>query len=433
MWQDRREGVLRMMLGRRTRRSDRVPRLLGQAAGAVLGAAIAAACLAAPAGAVTTTFLDTGAQQKFVVPAGVTSLHVLAVGARGGNGLAPGGGLGGAPAEDSGDLEVFPGQTLYVEVGGVGTEASFASIARAFNGGNYAGMGTAGGGGASDVRLLSRPENDTPLSLFSRLIVAAGGGGGGAGSGGTSGGAGGQAGSAGGSSNGGEGGGPGTEEAPGTSVLCGKGCEGKLGAGAEGSIGLEGSGGGGGAGGLFGGAGGSSNVINTGGGGGGGSSLHPLGGQTVVPATLVPQVQISFTPPTGGPPFVNSPPANVPSAFSLLRPIVGVGNSITLVLDLPGKGTATALATATREVVVRRHGKRIHKKVRFSYGTAHATAASSGALELTIKPSATGKKALAANRRLSVAIVVGFTPAGVTPPPAASKRLTVTLVGTRHR
>ena len=139
---------------RRTQSSALATRLT--AAGVVLGVAIAAAWpAAAPAGATTTaTFLYTGSQQQFVVPAGVTSVHVLAVGGRGGNGLAPGGGLGGAPAEVSGDLEVFPGQTLYVEVGGVGIEAGTEAIARAFNGGDFAGMGAAGGGGASDVRLI---------------------------------------------------------------------------------------------------------------------------------------------------------------------------------------------------------------------------------------------------------------------------------------
>jgi hypothetical protein len=411
-----------MLPSRHIRRSDRVrPGLYG--AGAVLAATIAAACLAAPAGAVTTTFFYTGAQQKFVVPAGATSVHVLAVGARGGNGLAPGGGLGGAAAEASGDVEVFSGETLYVEVGGVGTEASFPGIARAFNGGNYAGMGTAGGGGASDVRLLSRPENDTPVSLFSRLIVAGGGGGGGAGSEGTSGGAGGQAGSAGASANGGEGGGPGTEEGGGIGGCSKRDCDGTLGSGAQGSIGLAGSGGGGGGGGLFGGAGGTSNGTNTGAGGGGGSSLHPPGGQTVVPATLPPQVQLTYTTPSAPSPVNKALP--LPSnVFSLLRPIVARSNSITLVLDLPHSGTAGAVATTTREVVVKRHGKRLHRKVRFTYGSAHTTVTQSGALELSINPSSAGKKALAASRRLTVGIVVTFTPTGGI---AASKRLTVTL------
>ena len=395
--------------------------------GAAPAAVLAALCLAAPAGAVTTTFSYTGAQQQFVVPAGVTSVHVLAVGGRGGNGLAPGGGVGGAPAEVSGDVEVLPGQTLYVEVGGVGTEASLESIARAFNGGNDAGMGSAGGGGASDVRLISRPENDTPQSLFSRLIVAGGGGGGGAGSGETTGGAGGNAGSEGASAGGGVGGGAGTEEAGGIGACINRYCDGTLGSGAEGSIGLPGSGGGGGGGGLFGGAGGTSNGKNTGAGGGGGSSLQPPGGKTVIPAlAAAPEVQITYTPPApvetpGGKP----PPASTPSnAFTLLRAIAGADRSITLVLDLPGAGALSASATGTREVIVRKHGKRLRKKVRFTFGTARTTVTAAGALELAIKPSAAASKALAAHKALALSIAVTFTPTGGK---AATKTATLTL------
>jgi hypothetical protein len=75
----------------RTRRGARAPhRRLVLCAGITLGATLAGAWPAA-AGALTTTFLFTGAEQKFVVPTGVTSVHLLAVGGRGGNGLAPGG------------------------------------------------------------------------------------------------------------------------------------------------------------------------------------------------------------------------------------------------------------------------------------------------------------------------------------------------------
>jgi hypothetical protein len=428
LWQDRAEEGPSLPPSRRAQGSVRAPRVRALLAGVALGAGLVAVWPAAPAGAVTTTFGFTGAQQTFVVPTGVTSVHVLAVGARGGNGLAPGGGLGGAPAEVSGDLEVLPGQTLYVEVGGVGTEASSGKIARGFNGGNYAGMGGAGGGGASDVRLLSRPENDSPASLFSRLIVAGGGGAGGDGSEGTTGGAGGQAGAAGAAGvPAGAGGGGATEEAGGIGECAKRDCDGKLGFGAEGAVGLAGSNGGGGGGGLFGGAGGFTNATTTGGGGGGGSSLQPTGGKTVIPAAATtPQVQITYTAPVPQPPK-KPPPPHIESAFSLLRPVVGVGNSITLVLDLPGSGSAKALATASHDVFVKRGGKRMRKKVRFSFGTAHATITRSGALELVIKPSAAGKNALRASRRLTVAIVVSFTPAGVTPPPTASKRLSVTL------
>ena len=400
------------------------------AAGVLLGLALAAAWPAtSPAGAATTTtFLYTGAQQTFVVPAGVTSVQVLAVGGRGGNGLAPGGGLGGAPAEVSGDLEVFPGQKLYVEVGGIGVDASSETIARAFNGGEFAGMGSAGGGGASDVRLVSRPENDTLSSLFSRLLVAAGGGGGGEGIGGTIGGAGGQAGAAGGAASvgTGPGGAAGTEESGGSG--CGGSCNGKLGSGSQGATIKAGTAGGGGGGGLFGGGGGEPNGMEEsgGGGGGGGSSLQPQGGKTVIPAAAAaPEVQITYTPPAPVKGPEPKPSPSIPSnAFTLLHPIVGANRSITLVLDPAGAGTITASATSIREVVVRKHGRRIHRKVRFTFGTARTTPGLGGALELAIKPSAAGRKALAAHKRLSISIAVTFTPNGGK---AASKTTTIAL------
>jgi hypothetical protein len=395
-------------------------------AGVVLAGALA---VVPTAGAVTTaTFSNTGAQQQFVVPAGVTSVHVLAVGGRGGNGLAPGGGLGGSPAEISGDVSVLPGETLYVEVGSAGTEASFAGVARAFNGGTFAGEGEAGGGGASDVRLISRPEIDTPQSLFSRLIVAAGGGAGGAGSEGMLGGAGGNAGSAGESASTGVGGGAGTEEAGGIGACANRGCDGLLGSGNEGNVGLAGSAGGGGGGGLFGGAGGSTNSTNVGAGGGGGSSLQPAGGKTVVPAAATaPEVQISYTAPSPlvVPKFLPPPGPPSPShIFALLRPIVGAAGSITLVLDLEGPGTVRASATGSHTITVKRHGRRTRRKVHFTYGRASVIRQAGGVLELTIKPSLTGRKALKATKRLPLAVAVTFTSSGAS---ATTKHQSVTL------
>ena len=408
---------------RRRRTQSRAVATRLSVAAVMLGVALGAAWPAAtPAGAVTSaTFLYTGSQQQFVVPAGVTSVHVLAVGGRGGNGLAPGGGLGGAPAEVSGDLAVIGGLTLYVEVGGVGIDADSTSVGEAFNGGTFAGEGGAGGGGASDIRLISRPAKDTVQSLFSRLIVAGGGGAGGAGSEGTSGGAGGAAGSPGGSANGGAGGGAGTDEKGGSNI-CGEGCEGTLGSGHEGSIGLAGSGGGGGGGGVFGGGGGASNGKNTGGGGGGGASLQPTGGTIVVPAAATgPEIQISYTPPT--PPAAAGgcgclPPHPPSNRFILLHPIVGAGGSITLILDLEGPGTVAANATSARQVTTRKHGRRVRGKVRFTYGTARLTRSEGGVLELTIKPS---KQARAVHGRLSVAVAVTFSPQGASPSTASCR------------
>ena len=127
---------------------------------------------AASAAVVEETFKYTGAEQAFTVPAGVTSIHVVATGAAGGtNEGALQGGPGGRGAVVSGNLTVEPG-LLYVEVGGPGGPSL-----GGFNGGATDGGPGGGGGGASDVRTISSSEPSTTLQ--SRLLVAAGGGGGG--------------------------------------------------------------------------------------------------------------------------------------------------------------------------------------------------------------------------------------------------------------
>ena len=70
-------------------------------------------------GTTTCTFGPTGAEDTFVVPAGVSTIHVVATGAPGAVGQR--GGPAGRGAQVSGDLTVTPGQTLYVEVGGAPT------------------------------------------------------------------------------------------------------------------------------------------------------------------------------------------------------------------------------------------------------------------------------------------------------------------------
>lgn len=144
--------------------------------------------LATPALAQTTvTFNYTGAQQTWVVPAGVTSVNVVAEGAQG---YDSGATLGGRGGRATGTLAVTPGQTLYVYVGGQGlvTTGINVPMGGGFNGGghglnNGGGPGVAGGGGgASDVR-------QGGFALTDRKIV--GGGGGGSTGNGTPGGAGG--------------------------------------------------------------------------------------------------------------------------------------------------------------------------------------------------------------------------------------------------
>src|ERR1700759_3626615 len=85
------------------------------------------AALPAEALAQAVSFFSTGAEQTFTVPAGVSTLHAVAVGGGGGgDGRVP----GGFGASASADLAVSPGQALFVEVGG--------------NGGSGSGSGTGG-------------------------------------------------------------------------------------------------------------------------------------------------------------------------------------------------------------------------------------------------------------------------------------------------
>jgi Divergent InlB B-repeat domain/Glycine rich protein len=257
------------------------------------GPVVAFACCAlliAPASAEAnmTVFSYTGAEQMFTVPAGVLSLHVVAIGGAGG----PVGSTSALGAQATADLSVTPGEVLYVEVGGNGgasTNLSNAGVG-GFNGGGDGGVdGTpnngagAGGGGASDVRTTSSSQQGT---LDSRVIVA-GGGGGGSGFAG----AGGPAGQAG---TGHAPGGPGTASAGGTAGGgAGAGALGVGGAGeADSSCCVSGGGGGGG---LYGGGGGGQGSTSGGGGGGGSSGFGTGTSNTSVVADTSGTPSITFT------------------------------------------------------------------------------------------------------------------------------------------
>jgi hypothetical protein len=232
------------------------------------------------------TFNYTGAQQNFIVPAGITRVTISASGAQGGAGFdyTPGSTIGGGSGANGGfvlaTLTVTAGETLAVNVGGQGGAGSISiGGAGGFNGGGAGGNEFAGGGGggASDLRRSG-------FALANRIVVAGGGGGGGGpfrgacgeesscSVGGAGGGGGGLVGIAGAggvglavSMTGGNGG---TQNAGGAAGVGG--FNGVQGNGGGGSTLLAGGGAGGG--GYFGGGGGGGD-INGGGGGGGGSSF----------------------------------------------------------------------------------------------------------------------------------------------------------------
>ncbi len=277
-------------------------------------AALASTCAAAllapsPAIGTTVTFATPGSYD-WVVPPGIDSATFGVFGARGGASASTAGGAGGGV---QGTLELIPGETLRIRVGGAGADAP--ATVGGQNGGGLAGSQTCvtvpfcnggGGGGASDVRRGG-------ATLFDRVLVGgAGGGAGGRSTDGCSdsvcasphaGGAGGAGGSlaaeaglwgGGGTtapSGGGCGGGGGDQSQGGAMGSSGGGalsCNGPTGNESSGSLGLGGNGGdsaggggsgGGGGGGWYGGGGGAGGLggcsgCSSGGGGGGGGSNY---------------------------------------------------------------------------------------------------------------------------------------------------------------
>lgn len=214
-----------------------------------------------------------GAPTTWTVPPCVTSITVTVSGAEGG------GSAGGNGAVVTSVINVTPGQTLTLNVGGSG-----GCPGAGYNGGgngvnaNNAGNSSCGGGGASTISVGGVP-----------VIVAAGGGGMGGGTSDAIGGNGGCASGTAGTSPFGQGGGAASQSAAGSAgppwISSGT-------AGTAGSAGVGGNGGpdpcynvapgGGGGGGYYGGGGGGSDCFSSapygGGSGGGGSSLVPAGG-----------------------------------------------------------------------------------------------------------------------------------------------------------
>jgi hypothetical protein len=236
-----------------------------------------------PAGAITTDWhWGTPGHYTWTVPAGVHLVDSALWGASGG-GSAPNRGDGGAGAFVTAGIEVTPGDTLDIYVGGAGTDRSDVSkvYAGGFNGGgDGADLGVnssgAGGGGASDIRYGG-------TALVDRVVVAAGGGGTSSTPGGSASGENGESGGAYGLVAGGGGattlaGGVGATGLGGTAGSA-KADDGVLGRGGDGlfDANCRNTGGGGG-GGLYGGGGGACQDNAGASGGGAGSSLVPAGG-----------------------------------------------------------------------------------------------------------------------------------------------------------
>lgn len=113
---------------------------------------------------ISTTFAFTGAEQTWIVPAGITSITVDSYGAQGGANWVNNTNFGG---HVQATLAVTPGTMIYVYVGEQPT-----TVTGGWNGGGFGETGGLGGGGASDIRIGGNTLND-------RMIVAGAGGGGG--------------------------------------------------------------------------------------------------------------------------------------------------------------------------------------------------------------------------------------------------------------
>jgi hypothetical protein len=118
-----------------------------------------------------TDFTYTGDKQYYTVPAGITRLDVVAVGAAGGR-------VSSIQARSMGALvhatiTVVPGEVLTVVVGQQGDDGDGSD---SYNGGGGGGSGAGSGGGATDLRRNGSPTGDY-LATRNALVVAGGAGG----------------------------------------------------------------------------------------------------------------------------------------------------------------------------------------------------------------------------------------------------------------
>lgn len=270
------------------------------------------------ASAATQTYSTPGSY-SFVVPAGITSIYVAAVGGRGGDCF---GGTGGQGSSATAVVPVSPGQQLFVGVGGPGgggpigglgvpvcpsSSGGPAGVGGGGAGGTGACCGSATGGGGGGGASLVGPGVGA-ADFNSVLLVAGGGGGasyqragGNAGSPGTAGNGSATEGGAGTQGIGGLGGAPGAGATAGSSgnALTG------------GAAGNGNSGGGGGGGGYYGGGGGGGSASGgyAGSGGGGSSFITPAATFVIAPAlsSSTPRVTLAYPAPAPPTATVSSP------------------------------------------------------------------------------------------------------------------------------
>jgi hypothetical protein len=361
-------------------------------------------------GPATVSFIEVGAQ-TFIVPAGVTSIHVVAVGAPG---ASVGTSKGGAGGIASADVAVTPGEVLGVYVGGAGAGGK-----GGFNGGGNSTTGS--GGGASDVRVGS------PGTLESRLVTAGGGGGAASQPGGFSL-AGGSAGASGESESEFCSGGGGATSTGGGSAGAPSGQSGTLGAGALGPA----NAGGGGGGGLFGGGSGGG-LYSIGaedyvrcGGGGGSSGFGPGTSATSVSLaalTTKPSVTISYVVSTSTTPPGSTGGSSGGSSGGSTPGGPTSGNSAQADLSLPksqrGKAiVGTVVIPANRSslkatlLLAKAKGgsKRALAGKKLTVGSLTEAPLKKGLHSFTVKLNGKGKKKLAKLGKLKLILSVKVTP-----------------------
>ena len=406
---------------------------------------------------VTTTFGYIGSEQTFVVPPGIASLSVVAIGGAGGENTNAAYGLGG---EVSSPLTVTPGETLYVEVGGPGgTGSQTAAGSGGFNGGGTGGLppagppyygqqGGGGGGGASDIRTCSVSQSTCSgvSTLNTRLIVAAGGGGAAVTDSGYTIGIG-QGGSAGQAAIYGEldgnlaraqGGGAGTNSSSGGQGGCGAGsaapCDlaggnGNLGVGGVGGLGAAEGGGGGGGGGYFGGGGGGGGYsdnrgdVGWGAGGGGGSDLVPTGGSATT-TTAAPSISISYTV-TASSVVVGLAPSSIVANGS------STSTATATVTDAFGNAVAgDSVSFSSSDPGVHFGGVTDHGDGTYTATVTSSTTVGSPTITATdssVSPSVSGQATLAQTVGPATSVVVGLAPSSIVANGSSTSTATATV------